>query len=119
MDRTDIVILVCFVIALAIFVWEMVYFAQMKKGVYCEYNGHKIEFKLGWGKALLFVDGQQVDKQRTAFKWVVVLKTQIEESNVEFRMTSGIFKPVMKLFINGEEHPLQKNEKVKKAKLEE
>ena len=114
MDREDILLIVLFVIAMAIFVWEMVYFVQMKRGYYCEYNGHKIEFKLGFGKAFLLIDGQQVDKKSTVFKWVLVLNAQIEEDKIEFRMTSGIFKPVMKLFVNGEEHALQKNEKVKK-----
>ncbi len=116
MDRELIWGIVLIVVAFAIFAWEMVYFVQMKRGYYCEYNGHKIEFKLGFGKAFLLIDGEQVDKQRTTFRWLVVLNGQIGEDKVEFRFTTGLLKPVMKLFVNGQDCALQKNEKVKKAK---
>lgn len=114
MNTEDILLVVLFVVVVAIFVWEMVYLAEMKRGYFCEYKGHKIEFKMGFGKAMLLVDGQECDRQSTVFKWVLVLKTQIEDEAVELRMTTAIFKPLIKLFIGTEEYKMQKNIKGKK-----
>lgn len=114
MKTEEVLLIVWAVVVLAILVWECVYFSNMKRGYYCEYKGHKIEFKLRFGKALLFVDGQECDRQSTVLKWVVVLKTQIDEEAVELRMTSGLFKPVLKLFVGSEQYALKKNLKEKK-----
>lgn len=114
MKSEDILLICMFIIVVAIFTWEMVYFAQMKRGFYCEYNGHKIEFKLGFGKGMLFIDGEQCDKQSTVFKWVLVLNGKIEEEAVELRMTTGFFRPIIKLYVGEQEFEMKKNEKAKK-----
>lgn len=114
MDTLDIVVIVLFAFAMVLFTVEMVYFFQMKRGYYGEYNGHKIEFKLGFGKGFLLIDENVVDKQSTVFKWVLVLTAQLDEEKVELRMTTGIIKPLIKLFVGGNEVPMKKNEKGKK-----
>ncbi len=114
MKTEDILLIVSLVIVLAVLVWEIFYFVKMKRGFYCEYKGHKIEFKLGYGKGFLLVDGQECDNQSTFFKWVLVLNGEVEAEKIELRMTSGLFRPIIKLYVGEQEIEMKKSEKVKK-----
>lgn len=65
-------------------------------------EGRSIEIEVDMSSAKLYIDRTIVAKNRTHFLKDVELETVVDDMNVKVQIHMGLFRPLIKVFINDE-----------------